>query len=1325
MAPSSTLGASTTPTPGNPFRNERVGSMRDTDDIQHLKDGLAPPARTAKEARSLSNANMFGPRGASLANTGPGPGSFSSNLKNLNAPRHAGSRPDLNTFASREDVISDEIGASERRQADFREKINKELKIKTGSENLLDALLQKPSKQSKDQRFKVESELSSSNRKIAELKSQLEDEIERSRRPSTPSQNQNRLSSLFRGSPLRSPSRVDLLSDGEHIEVSPEVESPTFVLAETLQALEVEGMQPDYYVSRANGLVELFKRHPTLKYDLAWSIFGLRVQTMLLSESREVVAAGYRVTRHAIADRKSLQTVRRLHTDSLVMLSLVKESKATIEREQALKFIRVFLDVKDGVKELSNAVVRTVVSVAEHPEDRLRNMAILTLTEILIRDGALVKNAGGLAPLSDALSDGTYPGSESLISAFLYLTDAPQLRNILSSGRELEAPFSAFTDPLVAHGHEEKLKVNARSIASILNSWPGLFSLAARGFATLRSLILSLSHPEPFARDLVLDLLFDVLHIKPPSWTSSFLAGRRLTTYGRVTNIKPDQMEQQWQVESEDDANRVNLIDQYTALILAILVHCELIKALSDLIEEAVDSSLRRKTTLLLGEVLKLANYSLPAAVSSNLQVLPSLMKNPFQGIEDDSQGPPISSIIYQVDSVNRTLYRTSATTALTVNNKIKPDNNNNNNQKTADSSKPRLSVDMDEIHFRSLLVETQVVSTVNYLKWKWDLILDIIEGPLLNPKRLDEAIKATKFLKRLVGFYRPFKYRFSNARNTKPNQRYVRVGCALFRCLLQTNEGVQYLTESKLLRQLAECLAQLDRMSGLTSTSPLFAADRVSETMTSGYFTLLGALSSDAQGLVMLARWRILNMFYRIIDVQDRADLIQLLLGNMDFSIDSHLRVMLSKALTSCPKAIRIFSTKILRKYATQDIPTDNQGTASDVAFWAIRLLVTQLYDPEVEVSEVAVQILQEACNRKPYLEYVVKCRPALDHLGEIGAPLLLRFLSTSLGYKYLDGLDYITQEMDDWFLGRNEKYVTMVEASLSRALSHESERPRSIVDEPLLRQQHGIVPPHFYRELTRTMEGCKLLKDSGHFEEFASTIQNFWSESEDAETMLKLKGCLWAVGNVGSMELGAPFLEVSDVVKYIIMIAEGSEVMSMRGTAFFVLGLISRSLHGMEILVEHGWDAATDQNGQSLGYCLPPSLDILFSIQPAVVAPTSAAQITLQTMPPARDEDDPTEARVVNLVIDLGNTVLTKRAIGELHSIRNQTPALFKSVAVFRRVMYIFECHRFRLPVMRFVIDMFDKKVMRQIVLEEESEESEDETESQPTTAKPAPST
>ena len=140
--------------------------------------------------------------------------------------------------------------------------------------------------------------------------------------------------------------------------------------------------------------------------------------------------------------------------------------------------------------------------------------------------------------------------------------------------------------------------------------------------------------------------------------------------------------------------------------------------------------------------------------------------------------------------------------------------------------------------------------------------------------------------------------------------------------------------------------------------------------------------------------------------------------------------------------------------------------------------------------------------------------------------------------------------------------------------------------------------MPPHFYRELTRTAEGCKLLKESGHFGAFVATIQDSWSEVEDQEALLKVKGCLWAVGNVGSMELGAPFLEETDVVAWIVKIATESEVMTMRGTAFFVLGLISRSLHGMEILAEHGWIAASDDLGRSLGYCIPPDIGVLFSV-------------------------------------------------------------------------------------------------------------------------------
>jgi rapamycin-insensitive companion of mTOR len=42
-----------------------------------------------------------------------------------------------------------------------------------------------------------------------------------------------------------------------------------------------------------------------------------------------------------------------------------------------------------------------------------------------------------------------------------------------------------------------------------------------------------------------------------------------------------------------------------------------------------------------------------------------------------------------------------------------------------------------------------------------------------------------------------------------------------------------------------------------------------------------------------------------------------------------------------------------------------------------------------------------------------------------------------------------------------------------------------------------------------------------------------------------------------------------------------------------------------------------------------------------------------------------------------------------------------------MFRKVMQILEAHHFRLPACRFVLDLFDKRVLEQIVLEEEEDE------------------
>ncbi|KAG9239381.1 Rapamycin-insensitive companion of mTOR, N-term-domain-containing protein [Amylocarpus encephaloides] len=1288
VGPPSILSSAATPTQKSIYStNSRTSSDRDRDGLQPSAGGNGP--------RTLgSSAVSFAPRGSSL-NPSPAPGSFSSNLRSQ-LPSRAGSNMDMNYSAVNLDRLDEDDTLPDRTISALRESLNREMKIKEGSENMLEALNAKKAKNTKEQRLKVEAELNSSNQKIKDLRNQIS-ELQRPKMPITPTK--SRMDTSFQSNGLRSPPSAAKSATSDFEEPT---ESPTYALAEILQALEVEGLTADYYVGHANHLVELFKKYPTLKYDLVWSIFGLRMQVMLLSESREVVAAGYRMTRYAISDINSIQKIRTLNTDYLVVLSLIKKSNADVEREQALKFVRAFLDVKDGVREVSRAVVRTIAAVAEHMEDRLRSICIETLGEIMVRSPSLLLASGGLRPLADSLGEGTYEASESLTAAFLFLLDAPQRRKYLRSGYELEVLFTPFTDSLFAE--EAILKQNSRSIAYAMKSWPGLMTLSMYNFRAVRSLISSLMLPNPKIRETIIDLLYLLLRIKSPFWATSFLAGRRLTTYGRVANLKTATPKT---AAVDEDASDKTFVDHYTALLLAVLISSDLLPGLLQVTRDADNMMLKRKTTLLIGEVLKLASKLLPSTWSSDLQLLPELFTAASHF--GDQERFDATGTVYQISSVSRTLYRSGTNTAGSLANVGNISSDNLACLEDTPKSNPNLT--LDETTFRQMLVETQVLSSTNPIKWKWEIILKIIEGPLLNGKRLDEAIKASKFIKRIMSFYRPFKYKFAEVRNTRINQKYVKVGCALVQTLLQTIEGVKYLSDNKLLRQIAECLAQCDPTSGLTAQSPMFSKERLQETLCSGYFAMLGTMSADVKGLQMLDRWRIINMMYHIVDLKQRPDLIKMLLSNFDYSLLGHPRILLSKALTAGSKEIRIHATNVLRRYSRGS----RAASESVDAKWAIQLLVTQLYDPEVEVCATAIKILEEACNRRHYLEYIVECRPALDHLGEIGAPLLLRFLSTSIGYHYLDGLDYISNEMDDWFLGRNDAYVGVIEASLARAFVEMPEEPsrRMSVDEETFDMDvdnDAHVPPHFYRELARTKEGCKLLSDKGHFEEFATSIRDYGMLSDDAELILKVKGCLWAVGNVGSMELGAPFLEESDVVENIVKIAEEHEVMSMRGTAFFVLGLISRSVHGLEIMSEFGWDSNTTTMGASLGLCIPQDLKKFFSYEAWKHEKVMDVFMTDEyraIVMAAKKDDDPVNNRILELIGDLGNTVLQKRCMTELMHIKTKKVPNFSQPALFKKVMALLESHHFRLTVRRFVIELFDRSVLRQIVFEEDSED------------------
>lgn len=491
-----------------------------------------------------------------------------------------------------------------------------------------------------------------------------------------------------------------------------------------------------------------------------------------------------------------------------------------MEREQALKFVRAFLDVKDGVKEISRAIVRTVVAVAEAGEgqrttshvaeqdaDRLRPICIETLAEVLVRDPRLLIASGGMGPLSEALSEGTYKAPESLASSFLYLLDTPKRRRYMQPGYGLDVLFTVFTDHLISN--ETVLKQNSKAISTAMKSWSGLMALCMYDFRSIRSLITSMVLPNPTIRETVLDLLFSLLRIKPPAWATSFLAGRRLTTYGRVANLKSSSTnkERNAALYLEEDGGEQNFVEHYTALLLAVLIKAGLLRSLLQIAQSEEDAMLKRKTTLLIGEVLKLASRLLPPSWSGELQLLPELFAAAAQF--QDEQHFIASGIVYQISSVSRTLYRSAPSGSMPS--ALPSSNSMNDLSALEEQPKAHTSLVFDDATFRQMVIDSGVINHSNYTKWNWDVIVRVFDGPLHVGKRLEEAIKASKFMKRIMSFYRPFKYKFAEVKNTRSTQKYVKAGCALVHALLQSPEGVKFLADSKLLRQIAECLAQCD----------------------------------------------------------------------------------------------------------------------------------------------------------------------------------------------------------------------------------------------------------------------------------------------------------------------------------------------------------------------------------------------------------------------------------------------------------------------------------------------------------------------------------
>ena len=424
------------------------------------------------------------------------------------------------------------------------------------------------------------------------------------------------------------------------------------------------------------------------------------------------------------------------------------------------------------------------------------------------------------------------------------------------------------------------------------------------------------------------------------------------------------------------------------------------------------------------------------------------------------------------------------------------------------------------------------------------------------------------------------------------------------------------------------------------------------------------------------------------------------------------------------------------------------------------MEMLTRQLYDLSPSVVAVADQALYECIVAGNGSEELgTSFRMFLNQMVFIRSPILFELLSRPYGFQLLNEINFVKEERDSWLSKKNIEYVHIVEEFLKKN--------ESINAKSLTFQQKSRLPLHFYESLTKTEDGILLLSQTGDLVTFMNVIKKYVNGNnmatvENAKEILDLKAALWCVGFIGSTELGIGLLDNYSLVEDIIEVAYNASVTSVRFTAFYVLGLISMTREGCEILDEMGWNCCVSVQDEPIGIALPNRLDrflsynehkwsafgeysdemIVFNksdgdliekclpiefdldkllkekdtaenpLNEKIITNKYDNDITSQTITVSgensslfaneglsspyvtqyRNDDDSIESKVLHIVSQLGNHILSNHAVKEITEINNKYgPRLFENEKMLFKVFNMMSKYRFNPHVRKCLCGLF----------------------------------
>lgn len=417
-----------------------------------------------------------------------------------------------------------------------------------------------------------------------------------------------------------------------------------------------------------------------------------------------------------------------------IIRALSRDDQSVVEKDQVIALMRAVWSSFEYDKPFGPPVVRALVSLAEANEESLRNQAIETLAELLLLDPQLVKETGGFRLLLSLVSDGPHDFAPHVVSSWRLLFDRPSSREHFRANVDISPVISGITDTVILYSsaQDDRTNASAHCATQLLLSWSGFFFLSAHNDVFLSSLIKAVESPSYAIKRAVVKMLLRLF--APP------VSQKRRSVIGTLSVF--------------------DLRDKYLAILLVAFLDSGLMKALATLALTVKDVASRFRVAELIESIQTLAERVLPISYATRVQALPELfaLATTFDTSNDRLASSDALAAVSHLDVEKRMQILRGA---------FGPVNASSNNvvamgARQVSVARRQVGMQIDEAAFRDLLLESRVLDARDHSSWSLDALFALFDGPLMNPRRLDEAMHASKFMRRLLGFFHPFAMQFS-----------------------------------------------------------------------------------------------------------------------------------------------------------------------------------------------------------------------------------------------------------------------------------------------------------------------------------------------------------------------------------------------------------------------------------------------------------------------------------------------------------------------------------------------------------------------------------